>query len=274
MEEWSFIDELKRRTPNLARAALLFSREIAYPQLDIQHYLAEIRALSVEAEATIPVDVSVHVKAELLAEFLFKGKGFQGNTAVYGDPRNSYLNEVLDRRLGIPITLSVLYVTVANYLQLPAFGVGMPGHFIVAVRSEHGHTSYFDPFHGGGRLSTADCARLVQLTVGYDGPFQEDWLYTVSSRTILTRMLTNLRISYMQHEKWQLATAVLKKLRFLQPHSTELLRDLGVVYFQQGNTPLAAYYLNEYLSKTPDASDRNVIQQGIAQVIDKWARQN
>lgn len=273
MVDLTFAEMVQRPSPNLPQAALLLAKELAYPQLDLAHNLRQLDDLADRAAQRVRLNDSTAVRAELLSDFLFKDEQFRGNTAVYDDPRNSYLNEVLARRLGIPISLSVLYLAVAERMQLPAFGVGLPGHFIVGV-AVRGDTLFFDPFHGGGRLSAADCARLVELTVGYTGAFQQEWLTAVSTHEILARMLNNLRIIFTQRHQWPEAIAVVERMRQIQPENPHHLRELGVMYYQVGQMRQAASYLDAYLHKEPNASDAQTIRQGIADALNKWASQN
>jgi regulator of sirC expression with transglutaminase-like and TPR domain len=273
MNDLTFGEIAQRPSPNLPLAALLLAKELAYPQLNIAENLRELDDLADRGAKRVRVNDSTAVRAELLSDFLFKQEQFQGNTAVYDDPRNSYLNEVLARRLGIPITLSLLYLAIAERLQLPAFGIGLPGHFIVGVAAG-GDTLYFDPFHGGGRLSAADCARLVELSVGHTGAFQPDWLTAVSPHDILNRMLNNLRAIFTQRRQWAESIAVLERMQQMQPNNPHYLRELGVIYFQQGKMQQAATLLDAYLQKVPDAIDAQTIREGIAEAMGKWVRQN
>ena len=151
----------------------------------------------------------------------FTQQRFRGNSATYQDPRNSYLNEVIERRLGIPISLSVIYIAIAQDLGLPAHGVGLPGHFIVGIR-DNGDEIYIDPFHGGVRLFQADCVQLVREATGISGAFQPEWLKPVSPVVILTRMLNNLRNIYLHQADWTHALAVVERLRLLQPDLPDL----------------------------------------------------
>ena len=273
MNTLTFAEMVQRPSLNLSHASLLLAKELAYHNLNIETYLHQLDSLADRAAQRVRLNDSIAVRAELLSDFLFKEEQFRGNTAVYDDPRNSYLNDVLERRLGIPITLSVLYLAIAERLELPAFGVGLPGHFIVGV-AVRGDTLYFDPFHGGGRLSAADCARLVELTVGYTGAFQEEWLTAVATQDILARMLNNLRIIFTQQHQWPEAIAVVERMRLIQPENFHHLRELGVIHYQLGNMRQAATYLDAYLQKEPHATDAQTIRQGIAEAVDKWASQN
>lgn len=175
MSDWHFGREIKRRPVNLPRAALCFAREIAYPNLDITAYLERLAALASDARPGVIAHTTPAGQAQALAHFLFRDGPLRGNLMGYADPRNSYLNQVLDRGMGIPISLCVIYLAVAAHLNLPAHGVNLPGHFIVGLDSGDGMI-YLDPFHGGQQLTLTDCARLVRQTTGYRGPLQPEWL--------------------------------------------------------------------------------------------------
>jgi regulator of sirC expression with transglutaminase-like and TPR domain len=273
MDEWDFAAEISRTPLDVARAALCFARAIAYPELDVARSLADLADLARAVRTAVPASAPISQKAVLLAEFLFQTRGFRGNVDDYGDPRNSYLNAVLERRLGIPISLSVLYVDVAGRLAIPAYGVGLPGHFIVGVSTEEGPW-YFDPFHGGGRLAQSDCARLVQLTTGYSGPFRPAWLEPAPPRDVLARMLYNLRALYVQREDWLPAAAVIQHLRMLQPDVPEHVRDLGLLYVRQQALYHAVRYLELYLQMQPNAPDGPAIRSGVSELVTAWARMN
>lgn len=273
MDEWTFSDEIKLQPLNLPRAALLFARELAYPTLHVPAYMLKIEELAQAAQPHVHYSQPVTSQAEMLSEFLFQRAGFRGNADAYYDPRNSYLNDVIERRLGIPITLSLLFIAVAHRLQIPAVGVGMPGHFITAVRAEN-KAVFFDPFNGGGRLSLTDCARLVRLTTGYRGPFRQEWLQPAPPALILTRMLNNLRHHFVQTQAWPKAIAALERLQQLNPDSAELVRDRGMAHYQAGEMRRAAQYLDAYLQHAPNAPDAANIRAHIRQKLDNWAQQN
>lgn len=273
MSEWVFQDELRLAELNVPRAALQFARAIAYPQLDVAGYMAVLHDLSETAAERIDLGEQATAQAEQLAGFLFGELGFRGDDAGYGNPRNSYLNEVLDRRVGLPIALSVIYIDVAHRLGLPAYGIGLPGHFIVGI---HGHDAelWLDPFHGGRRLDLADCAQLIHLAVGYEGPLDASWFAPMPPRDILARMLNNLRSSYVRAAAWNHAASVIQLLRQTQPEVPEHLRDLGLVYYQQRQLTQAAHYLDAYLQRVPGATDAQVIRDGMKDLIDEWVTLN
>jgi len=254
MSDISFFDAIHRSPIDVPWAALCFAREIAYPELDVQHYQYQLEDLCQSVRAQLSPIQSTAEQAEALSDFLFTQQRFRGNSAAYQDPRNSYLNEVMERRLGIPISLSVIYIAIAQDVGLPAYGVGLPGHFIVGVQ-ENDDEIYLDPFHGGVRLFQADCVQLVREATGFSGAFQPEWLKPVSPGVILTRMLNNLRNIYLHQEDWTHALAVVERLRMLQPDLTDLLRELGVIYERQGSLRFAIQYYEEYLAQAPQAAD-------------------
>lgn len=273
MTQWRFIDELQLIEVNVPRAALQFSRAVAYPQLDVARYMATLHEISEDAADTVDLDAPIAQQARQLADYLFNARGFRGNAAAYHDPRNSYLNEVLDRRLGIPITLSVIYVDVAARLGIPAYGVSLPGHFIVGVRGGE-KDLWLDPFHEGRFLDLTDCVELIRLSSGYEGPIEASWFAPAPARAILARMLGNLRANYVSAEDWEPATRVIQLLRQLQPTQAEHLRDLGLVFYHQHQLSKAAHYLNDYLLREPGASDAPVIRDGIGKMLNQWVPMN
>jgi regulator of sirC expression with transglutaminase-like and TPR domain len=273
MEELTFAEEIRLPAVNVPRAALRFAQSIAYPELNVSYYMERLEQLAVTAATHISPFHSTGQRAEALADFLFLENGFQGNVTHYGDPRNSFLNEVLDRRLGIPISLSVIYLAVADRLEIPAFGVGLPGHFIVGVR-DGAEAVYIDPFHGGPLVTEADCARLVEETTGHEGLFEEAWLEPLAPVHVLVRMLNNLRLIYVQKEAWAEALLVLQHLHQLQPESAEHLRDLGLVHYQKGNIRAAANYFDRYVAKAPDSPDATAIRQNFQLALNEWVRVN
>ena len=268
---WTFRDEIRQTPIDLPRAALKLAREVAYPDLDVAGYLRRLDELAGVARTAVSPHTSILTQTEKLAVFLFEEQQFQGNLPFYFDPRNSFLNDVLDRRLGIPITLSVLFIAIAQKMGLPVHGVGMPGHFITALR--YGEQDYyFDPYHEGKRLTVQECANLVRQTTGFE--FREEWLAPTGSRDILIRMLNNLRNVYVQYQQWSPAAAVIELLNQAEPDVFHHLRDLGFVHFQGGKVQLAAQYLNAYLKAQPNAPDADNIRHNIGPALDAWVRLN
>lgn len=273
MAAFSFQEEIQLEPVNLPRAALCYAQEIAYPALEVDAYLGQIDRFAETAGRLVPSKAGTLIRAQSLADYLFQELSFQGDVETYADPRNSYLNEVLERRKGIPITLSVVYLAIAKRIDLPAQGVGLPGHFIVSIQGEN-DPLYLDPFHGGRRLTVIDCARLVELSTGYNGPFQPHWLKPASEKEILARMLFNLRTIYINLDKWRMALPVVEHLKLLQPEQPDHLRDLGTIYRQNGKLGLALDYYAQYLQLAPHAPDADLVRRNYAETAEKLARRN
>lgn len=274
MDEFSFRDELQQSPINLTRAALRFAQEIAYPELDLYAYLARLDHLSSSVRRFLDLEAPVETQADMVADFLFRQLGFAGNRSQYQDPTNSYLNDVLDRRLGIPISLSVIFIEVARRSGIPASGIGLPGHFIVGVQSAR-KMHLYDPFNGGLRLSEQDCEQLVRTTTGSSSPFQPEWLLPLQPGRILARMLNNLRLLYIQQEDWTHARAVIDRMRMLQPDKMELLRDLGFIHHQKGSLQKAVHYYEQYLLRSqPPDEEAQTITKALRTAAYQLARRN
>lgn len=273
MDEITFADEINQPTINLPRAALRVARSVAYPAIDVDFYMARLDALAETVRPRVSNCKNLSDRVDALADFLFYELEFRGNRSDYYDPRNSCLNCVLDRKLGIPITLSMVFISVAQRLGMLAYGVGLPGHFIAGVY-ENGTQVLLDPFNSGLRLTAADCDRLVKETTSEDKPFNPKWLNPISSISLLARLLTNLCNAYVQREDWQSAIPVIQHLLMLQPNTDFHLRDLGYLYLYNGSLRLSARYLEEYLRRAPDADDFETVRSSLAIVAGRLALWN
>ena len=249
---------------DLGEAGLLIALD-AYPDLDVDAYLARLDALAAPLARRIDPAAPLPAWVEAVNGHLFGDEGFRGNEADYYDPRNSYLNEVLDRRLGIPITLSVVYLEVARRIGLDAVGVGLPGHFVLEARRGD-QTMLLDPFHGGIPLDVEDCARLVEETHGSGFPFSEDLLVPVPKRAILARILNNLKMIYLRSGDAERAWPVAEKMVHLQPDSPIDRRDRGLLAHRLNRFALARDDLRFYLDHAPGASDADVIRASLRAV--------
>ncbi len=269
----TFRAALRRHPIDLAQATLLIAREVAYPDLDLYAELDILDALAAGARDTVSVTAPLLTRAAALSDYLFGELGFRGNRADYYDPRNSLLNDVLERRLGIPITLAIVYIAIAQQLDIPAAGVGMPGHFIICINTPN-LTMWLDPFNRGYVLTRDDCERLVRRTTDIAEQFRDEWLEPVTPEEIITRLLNNLRLIYMQQEQWEPACSVLRRMRMVRPQSPIYWRELGVVYQQLGKSHLAAHALNEYLQHSLNAPDAEHIQKNLRLLLDQITRSN
>lgn len=201
-------------------------------------------------------------------ELLFDILQFRGNEEDYYDPRNSCLNSVLMRRLGIPISLSLVYMEVARRLGRPVYGVGLPGHFIVAY--EDSETRYWlDPFHRGRILSFADCCALAKERAGVDMRANPAVLSPVTKRQILVRILSNLKAIYLQGEALDKARQVLDLLIQAMPEYAEEYRHRGLVHLKQLNHRAAKADLEAYLRLEPNSPEREQVKKQLV-LIERW----
>jgi regulator of sirC expression with transglutaminase-like and TPR domain len=197
--------------------------------------------------------------ASAVARLLFEEEGFRGNAEDYYDPRNSLFDDVLDRRLGIPITLSVVYVAVAARAGLEAVGVGLPGHFVVRAE-RHGRHRLLDPFHGGALLDHAGCEALVARVRPGGGPLDPRWLAPVTTRQIFIRMLANLKAIYSSLGDWARALGAAERIVLLVPDALEELRDRGTLHARLGQSLAAVRDWETYLQRAPGAPDASEVK--------------
>lgn len=246
---------------------------IEFPDLDLDHYR---QALDAHAAALASRPGSLFTGPDYVAaanEYLFGDVGFSGNEADYYNPRNSCLNEVLERRTGIPITLSIVYIEVARRLGRPVYGIGLPGHFLVQYNDGR-YSTYIDVF-GGGRLLTAErCCDLSLKVSGVDVHQNPNLLHPVGKRQILIRMLNNLRSIYFSRQAHRKALAVLDLLITAVPHSTEEYRQRGVLNAELERFGAARQDLETYLRLAPQAQDRNEVQQQLVRLRSRQAALN
>jgi len=244
---------------DLVRASLVIART-DYPGLDLESYAARVEALARRVAALV-VDPSPRRTLAVLNKVLFEELQLRGNREDYYDPRNSFLNDVLDRGLGIPITLSIVYKEVARRVGLPLSGVGMPGHFLLKHYGEDGQETLIDCFSRGDILSRQDCqSRLDEI---YSGEMQlrPEFLHPISHRQILTRMLSNLKTVYLSTRNFRKALTVADLVLVIHPHSPEDLKQRALLRYSLGLQRLAAEDLDEYLLASPAASDADDIRQ-------------
>jgi len=251
------IAALDEETLSLDRASLVMALE-EYPELDISEYLRQIDMLAARAEVLIGIDRTPVNVIEGINETLFVQEGLRGNTEDYFDPRNSYLNEVLDRKLGIPISLSVLYMEVAKRIGFTVRGVGFPGHFLIKhVAGEK--EIIVDPFNMGRILTWNDCQELLDKMYKDAGAINASLLQPMEKRAILMRMLFNLKGIYTQKEQYLKALSVIEKILMLNPGIPSELRDRGLMYMQTSLFAKALADLEAYLAGVTAPDDSSYI---------------
>ena len=243
---------------DLAEAALLIAAE-EYPDLDVAAYLALLARMGGEARRRAGGGPAA-AALEALNRYLFDELGFAGNTEAYYDPRNSYLNEVLDRRIGIPISLSTVYLTVARHSGLPIRGVGFPGHFLVKLAGG-GEEIVLDPFNRGAILTEADCERLLAQATGGQTHFSRDLFEATGTKAILVRMLGNLKGIYSATRQFAKALSCVERILLLTPDDPREIRDRGLLLAQVKRTEEAIQALIRYLNQTPAPEDAEKVRE-------------
>ena len=256
---------------NLAEAALLIAAE-EYPRLNVAAYLEKLDRISDVARDRIALAVDASDFISAINATLFEDYGFQGNRDNYYDPRNSFLNEVIDRRVGIPITLSVLYIEVARRIGLAIEGVGLPGHFVVRHQSAR-EAIYIDPFNGGRVLGEMGCAELVTEMSGGRRVLEPEHLRPVTRKQLITRMLSNLLAIYARNDHRR-ALGVIERILILQPNSPAHVRDHGLLLALVGQTAQALAALERYLKMEPAAADAELVREQIKTIKQDSAKLN
>ncbi len=268
-----FAELVSRDQFALAEACLLAAQD-AYPDLDVGACIDRIDAIAAAVRERLAADASPEQRVAALGRHLFAELGFRGNAEAYYDPRNSYLNQVLERRVGIPISLSVVYLEAARRVGIAAQGIAFPGHFLVKVRLGRG-ALVLDPFDGGAPQSQAGLrARLEQALPPGRGAMQalDAYLEPATAREIVARMLRNLKTIYLRSGALESALAVMQRLLLVVPESAEELRDRGLLYARLECHRPAAADLQSYLRRCPDAPDAAEIHARLAALKAAGAR--
>jgi regulator of sirC expression with transglutaminase-like and TPR domain len=251
--------EVEDEKIDLIRAALTIART-EYPNLDIEVYASRMEELArrVAAQAS---DLNPQATLAALNKVLFEEVQLRGNREDYYDPRNSFLNDVLDRGLGIPITLSMVYMEVARRVGFHLSGVGMPGHFLLKHYSEDGQEMLIDCFNRGDIVSRQDCqSRLDEIYSG-EMTLRPEFLHPISRRQILTRMLNNLKTVYLSTRNFRKALPIADLILVIYPRSPEDIKQRALLRYSMGMHGLAAEDLDDYLKMSPNASDADETRQ-------------
>ena len=271
----------------LARACLQIAED-AYPGLDVDGYVGEIERFAKRLRARFAPDAAAEDRVIALNEFLFDDLGFGGNTDDYYDPRNSYLNEVIDRRTGIPITLAVLYMEIGRRIGLPFEGVSFPGHFLVRLPLRGG-TLVLDPFSGGVPQSEAELRERLKRVIprGATGEWKraargvavaelplDQFLEPASNRQILARVLRNLKGIYREKDQPERLLEVLNRMILVAPEAAAELRDRGFVFLRLECWRPALKDLAEYLEREPEATDQDEVRAKLVDLTVRCARLN
>lgn len=255
--------------PDLAVAALMIAR-VEYPKLDAGPYLDQLDAIGREARLRVAAATQVFFDAPprvdpdryagviALNDYLFAELRFVGNNVQYEDPRNSFLNEVLDRRTGIPITLALIYMEVARRAGLHVVGINFPGHFLLRCPARRGfqytEDLIIDPFHGGALLSEDACRELLRRHAGEDAVFESHLFVHATKPQILARMLLNLKRVYVRMHSFPQARDVTELLLAVDPSAINELRDRGLLAYHLKDFSAALRDLQRYLQLSASAT--------------------
>jgi regulator of sirC expression with transglutaminase-like and TPR domain len=255
---------------DLAELALQLARD-EYPDLDVEAYLSQLAGMAHEARPYMRGSLDARVNG--LCRYLFHDLGFRGNTQTYYEAQNSYLNQVLDRRTGLPILLASVAIAVGQRAGLHVVGVGLPGHF-VAKAIENGNEVLFDPFHGGRRLSPEQCEALVYQVTGSAFRANRESLGAVPLGVMVVRMLNNLKGTYLRDEDFDRAVRVIERLRQLRPDDPLQERDVGAALLRAGKPGRAVDHLTNYLNEMPNAPDAETVRALVRTALNEVAKWN
>ena len=255
---------------DLGGAALAIAR-IEHPDLVPARSLTRLDELAARSAAAAIADRRRALAR--LSEFLFSETGFRGNADDYYDPRNSCLNDVLDRQLGIPITLSVLVMEVGRRVGLEILGIGLPGHFCVGSRVDD-ELMLFDPFGGGRRLDRAEAEALASRAVGRQVELTDAHFAPATKAQIVVRMLRNLQGIYARREDWAKALAVIDRLMVVEADAPMHVRDRGTVLVKLGDLHRGASEWERYLTRYPQARDAAAFKEELRRIRQTLAERN
>jgi regulator of sirC expression with transglutaminase-like and TPR domain len=272
---WAFLHGAKDEEIPLVWASLVIARD-EYPDLDVTRYEALFNDYAERVRRLIARDGGPVDTVRALNGFLFDEMGFSGNQQDYYDPRNSYLNDVVERRLGIPISLAVLQIDLAQRIGLELRGVSFPGHFLVSVPVDGG-VLVLDPYHRGRSVDAQELKRRAQPHLG-NGDIHDEQLSNLlapaSNRAILARMLRNLRALYSEKGDWERALRSADRLLVIEPNVAEEVRDRGMLYLKVGHLAAAREDLKRYLAMQPKADDAEQVRETLITACSESTRLN
>ncbi len=249
---------------DLARAALYIAQE-EYPELEPEIYIKTLDAMAEELSRQLPTNRYPLLMIQKINQYIYEELGFNGNNNDYYDTQNSFLNKVIDRRLGIPISLSLIYLEIARRIDFPMVGVGMPGHFLIRPDVEEMEI-FVDTFNHGEVIFSQDCQDRLNQIYQQNINFQPAYLKAVSKKQFLARMLNNLKIIYVHQQELEKALAAVERNLLLFPDASIELRDRGLLLFQLGYFSQAIGVLENYLEIVPDSEDASTIRSLISQL--------
>ena len=266
VSEW--VSFSKNSKHNLIEKSLKLAQILEYPDLNIPKYIEKINEIGNSLKLKIKYVKNSTYLISMLNEHVFEKYGFQGDDEDYYDPRNNFLNAVIDKKTGIPITLSIIYSEVAKYIGLDLKIVGFPGHVIVKYEEE----LIIDPFYSGRLLTINDLEEILYRNFGDGVEFIPEYLNTATTDQILTRLLRNLKNAYTQSYAYDKAMRCTDMILGIRPESPEEIRDKGILEERLLHYNEALPLLNKYLELEPEAEDADFILELIKSVREKTNR--
>ena len=266
VSEW--ISFSKNSKYNLIEKSLKLAQILEYPDLNIPKYIEKINEIGNSLKLKIKYVKNSTYLISMLNEHVFEKYGFQGDDEDYYDPRNNFLNAVIDKKTGIPITLSIIYSEVAKYIGLDLRIVGFPGHVVVKYEEE----MIIDPFYSGRLLTINDLEEILYRNFGDGVEFIPEYLNTATTDQILTRLLRNLKNAYTQSYAYDKAMRCTDMILGIRPESPEEIRDKGILEERLLHYNEALPLLNKYLELEPEAEDADFILELIKSVREKTNR--
>ena len=261
--EWVYFS--KNPNHNLVEKSLKLAQILEYPDLNISEYVEKINQIGNSLKLKIDSIKSPTYLISMLNEHIFDKYGFRGDDQDYYDPRNNFLNSVIDKKTGIPITLSIIYSEIAKYIDLDLRIIGFPGHVIV----KHGEELILDPFYRGRLLTIKDLEEILYRNFGEEVEFIPEYLNTSTTDQILIRLLRNLKNAYTQSYAYDKAMRCTNMVLAIQPKSPEEIRDKGILNERLLHYDEALPLLNQYLELEPEAEDADFILELIKSVREK-----
>ncbi len=261
--EWlSFV---KSSNYNLVEKCLKFAQIVEYPDLNVEEYIMKINKIGKSLKESISDVKNPTYLISMLNEHLFENLGFSGDDDDYYNPKNNFLNEVIDKKVGLPITISILYVEVAKFIGLDLKIVGFPGHVLVKYNEE----MILDPFYDGRLLDVDDLQEILDVNFGGQLDFKPEFLDEVGPEQIIIRLTRNLKNSYLQSFAYEKALRCINMVLAMHPESPEDVRDKGILEERLLNFETALEYLNKYLEINPNADDVDFILELIRRIKTK-----
>ena len=257
-----FSAAVKRREErlDLSLAALLVAQE-EYPRIFLEDYFVRLDNLAMDLQVEVDLEADAESVLRGMAGF-FALQEFAPNAEDYYDPRNSYLNEVLDRRLGIPISLSIVWMEVGRRAGIKLAPVSFPGHFLIKLSSGEGEI-FVDPFNAGRQLSPEDCKALLKHQFGDSVHFRDTMLSAATKRQVILRLLQNLKAIYLRQEDLERALRIEELITTVTPWDLEQVRDRGLLYYRLGDGDRAAQDLRAYAQHAPPGADLEVVYEAL-----------